>query len=78
MAAQFVGDPLLVGYDLLNEPFPGSDAASCLGTKGCKSADQTNIEAAETRAAQAIGTVDSRHISFYEPNILFNWDSPPV
>ncbi len=76
VASQFVGDPLLVGYDLLNEPFPGSDVVSCLGTKGCKSSDRTNIEAAETRAARAIDTVDSRHISFYEPNILFNWGQP--
>jgi endoglycosylceramidase len=76
VAAQFVGDPLLVGYDLLNEPFPGSDVGSCLGAKGCKSSDQSNIESAETRAAQAIATVDSRHISFYEPNILFNWGQP--
>jgi endoglycosylceramidase len=76
VASQFVGDPLLVGYDLLNEPFPGSGVGSCLGAKGCKSSDRSNIEAAETRAAQAIDTVDSSHISFYEPNILFNWGQP--
>jgi endoglycosylceramidase len=76
VASQFVGDPLLVGYDLLNEPFPGSGVGSCLGAKGCKASDHSNIEAAETRAAQAIDTVDSSHISFYEPNILFNWGQP--
>jgi len=76
VASTFVGDPMLAGYDLLNEPFPGSSVASCLGPQGCKKIDTTSIEPAESAAAEAIGSVDTGHISFYEPNILFNWGQP--
>jgi endoglycosylceramidase len=76
VASQFVNDPMLVGYDLFNEPFPGSTVGGCLGTKGCKKVDRTLIEPAETGAAQAIESVDPGHIKFFEPNILFNWGQP--
>jgi endoglycosylceramidase len=76
VASQFVGDPMLLGYDLINEPFPGSTVGACLAASGCPTTDATTIESAETRAAEAIQTVDPRHISFYEPNILFNWGVP--
>ena len=76
VASAFVGDPMLAGYDLLNEPFPGSSVGSCLGPQGCKTIDATSIEPAESAAAEAIRSVDTGHISFYEPNILFNWGQP--
>jgi endoglycosylceramidase len=76
VASQFVGDPMLAGYDLLNEPFPGSDVGTCLGARGCKKVDAGTIEPAETRAAQAIQSVDAGHINFFEPNIFFNWGQP--
>jgi endoglycosylceramidase len=76
IASQFVGDPMLVGYDLINEPFPGADVGSCLGAKGCQKLDHTTIAPAETAAAQAVRSVDQGHIAFYEPNILFNWGEP--
>jgi hypothetical protein len=76
VASTFVGDPMLAGYDLLNEPFPGSTVSSCLGPQGCRKVDATSIEPAESAAAEAIRSVDTGHIAFYEPNILFNWGQP--
>jgi endoglycosylceramidase len=76
VASAFVGDPMVAGYDLLNEPFPGSTVSSCLGPQGCKKVDATSIEPAESAAAEAIRSVDTGHIAFYEPNILFNWGQP--
>ena len=76
VASTFVGDPMLAGYDLFNEPSPGSPIGNCLGPQGCKKIDATLIEPAESAAAEAIRSVDTGHISFYEPNILFNWGQP--
>ena len=35
VATRFAGNPMVVGYDLVNEPFPGSFAGTCAAKTGC-------------------------------------------
>lgn len=65
----------VLGYELFNEPFPGSDYLSCLSPSGCAAFDAklTNFD---RRVAAAIRTVDRRSLIFYEPNILFDFGFP--
>ena len=64
----------LLGYDLLNEPWPGSVWTSCLG-RACPF-DSGPLTAFGRRVTAAIREVDPRNLIWYEPNQLFNVGSP--
>jgi endoglycosylceramidase len=72
VAARFRGDPMVVGYDLMNEPWPGSEFASCLPPSGCPDRDRTVRQPMLDAVARAIRAVDRRRPVFYEPTIWFN------
>jgi endoglycosylceramidase len=76
MAARLRAHRWLIGYDLINEPFPGSDYARCLAPSGCPDIDAERIEPAEQAAAIAIRAVDREHPVLFEPNIFFDWGQP--
>ena len=73
VAASFAGDPGVLGYDLLNEPWPGSAFASCRNTAGCPAFDNTRLAPFYRRVIGAIRKTDGRHIVFYEPHVLYNF-----
>ncbi len=73
VAASFSGDPGVLGYDLLNEPWPGSALGSCLAPAGCPTFDQTRLAPFYRRVIGAIRGEDRGHIVFYEPHVLFNF-----
>ncbi len=73
VAASFSGDPGVLGYDLLNEPWPGSALGSCLVPGGCPAFDRTRLAPFYRRVIDAIRDEDRRHIVFYEPHVLFNF-----
>jgi endoglycosylceramidase len=70
VAARFRRLPTVLGYELVNEPFPGSAWATCLGATGC--AFDAVLTAFSRRVAAAIRTVDSQTLVWYEPSVLFN------
>ncbi len=63
----------VLGYELFNEPAPGAQFLSCLGS--CPSFD-AQLTAFNRRVAKAIRTVDRRTLIFYEPNIGFDFGAP--
>ena len=73
VATSFSGDPGVLGYDLLNEPWPGSALATCLAPGGCPTFDQTGLAPFYRRVIGAIRGEDRSHIVFYEPHVLFNF-----
>lgn len=65
----------LVGYDLFNEPWPGTSFAQCLAPGGCPAFDG-KLTAFYHRVDAAIRTVDRRTLVWYEPNALFDFGNP--
>ncbi|SDW26778.1 glycoside hydrolase family 5 protein [Marinobacter mobilis] len=63
----------LLGYDLWNEPFPGSSLALCANPLGCLLVDQDRKLTDVARvAANAVRAEDDSAIIFYEPFVTFN------
>jgi endoglycosylceramidase len=75
IAAQFAGSPGLLGLEILNEPWPGSSAASCITPAGCPPGgfDQTSLTDFYRRMVPAIRAADPHHLIAYEPNLLFDY-----
>jgi endoglycosylceramidase len=71
VAKRFRSVPGLLGYELFNEPFPGSPWATCVLPGGCPIFDQ-KLTTFDRRATAAIRRADRRTLVFYEPNVLFN------
>lgn len=71
-AAQFVGIDGLLGYEYLNEPWPGTVYATCtVPLVGCPIFDAT-LTGFNRKVAAPLRAVDQRHLIFAEPNVIFN------
>ena len=76
VAGYFKGNPYVLGYDLYNEPDPGSDIYSCLlSSDGCPSFDAT-LTSFYTKVDTAIRQVNTTTLLFGEPTLLFDIGSP--
>jgi endoglycosylceramidase len=76
VAAYFKGNPDVLGYDLYNEPDPGSDIYSCLlSADGCPSFDAT-LTSFYTKVDKAIRQVNTTALLFGEPTLLFDIGNP--
>ena len=71
VAARFRSSVAVAGYELFNEPFPGSAWEQCLNPQGCPSFD-AELTALYHRVAAAIRPADARTLIWYEPNVMFN------
>jgi endoglycosylceramidase len=67
VATRFRDDPLVFGYDLLNEPYPGSATAACMSPAGCPGTTDAELTAFSNLVADAVREVDPDTIVFYEP-----------
>lgn len=63
------------GFDLFNEPWPGSDWESCASPTGCPVADARLTDFSQ-RVVDTIRRSDKRTIAYYEPQVLFNSGAP--
>ena len=73
VAARIKDVDRLLGYDLWNEPFPGTALALCANPLGCLLNNQDKKLTAVSRlAADAVRKEDDTAIIFYEPFVTFN------
>lgn len=71
VAAAVADEPLVLGYDLMNEPWSGSIYEPCL--TGCPDIEQARLVPFGERMTTAIRQVDTEHFVFSEPWVLFNF-----
>ncbi len=71
VAAAFRNDHNVLGYELFNEPWPGTLWEPCAVPTGCPAFDG-ELTGFYQRVFRAIRAVDPRTLVFYEPNDLFN------
>ena len=62
LAERFAGNPMVLGYEIMNEPWPGTDFLN--GTKNA-----AKLESFYRQAIEAIRTVDDTHMIFWEPPV---------
>ena len=82
VAQRFRGNRNVLGYELMNEPWPGSVWPSCANPSGCPSFDTGVFAAFYRRMLSAIRKVDARTLIWYEPQVIFNYGAntnlPPL
>ena len=72
VAARFAGTRYVLGYEILNEPWPGSIWPTCFSSGGCPAFEQNQLIDFTKRVFAAIRQVDPSTLVFYEPLVTFN------
>lgn len=62
-----------MGYDLLNEPWPGTAWPTCLSPLGCPLFDTGTLAPFHERVMDRIREVEPQKLIWYEPNVIFNF-----
>jgi endoglycosylceramidase len=78
LAGAVGSNPNVIGYDILNEPFPGSNWNPCYQGDGCPDQDASGLDKLHAKVDAAIRTEDPDHLVFGEPYVLFNFGSAPT
>ncbi len=72
VAKRFAKTSYVLGYDLMNEPWPGTQTATCAQPAGCPAFDQLVLQPVYEKALAAIRRADTVHLVWIEPQVLFN------
>jgi endoglycosylceramidase len=73
VAQAFRSEREILGYDILNEPFPGSVWTTCANPEGCPVFDEGPLSLMTLRVLAAIRSADPTRLVLYEPNVTFNF-----
>lgn len=75
VAQRFAGAHYMLGYDLINEPWPGNTRPTCL-LDGCPEFSRDVLAVFQGKAMTTIRQVDPRHLLFYEPFVTTDFGAP--
>jgi endoglycosylceramidase len=78
LARTFGSMPSLLGYDVLNEPWPGTDAGPCSSGDGCASLQAGELRPFYDKADRAVRAADTTHLVLVEPFVQFDGGDVPV
>lgn len=73
VAERFHDEPHVLGYDVMNEPWPGSEWPTCAQPAGCPAFDHRKLQPFHELVIDGIRTVDETHPVFVEPNAFHNF-----
>ena len=74
LADRFAANHGVLGYDLINEPWPGSTFTDCITLAGgCPTLDHDRLDPYYARMVTAIRGAGDDHLTFGEPWVLFNF-----
>jgi endoglycosylceramidase len=73
VASNFASTGNVLGYEAMNEPWPGTNWSSCF--TGCSDLEAQLLTPFYARMTAAVRAVDTRHPVFVEPFVLFNFGS---
>jgi endoglycosylceramidase len=76
VAARLARVPGIAGYDLLNEPYPGTLEGDCAQARGCTGFDRNILGPFYARVLRALRAGDGQRIAFVEPHVVFNAGAP--
>src|SRR6476620_9530856 len=71
VASRFASSRNVIGYEAMNEPWPGANWTPC--TTGCPGLEAMLLRPFDARMTAAVRSVDRRHPVFVEPFVLFNF-----
>jgi len=71
LAERFRDEPYVLGYDAMNEPWPGADWTPCL--TGCPDQELRLLAPFHQRFADAVRAGGAKQLVFGEPFVLFNF-----
>ncbi len=78
LVKKFRGNPHVVGYDVFNEPWPGTDFAPCAEATGCPQLERELMMPFARKAVKATRKLTKTQPVFVEPFLFFNLGRPTV
>jgi endoglycosylceramidase len=70
VAARFAHNSEVLGYDLFNEPWPGTQWPTCASPLGCPAFDTQLLQRFYEHVIAGIRRVDRQHIVWWEPQVI--------